>query len=39
MNERYKEPGIEMFDDVTTSVIRALAYDESESNVEVDIAK
>ena len=39
VNEHYKEPGIEMFDNVTTSVIRALVSDESESNVEVDVAK
>ena len=30
VNEHYKEPGIKMFDDVTTSVIRALVSDESE---------
>ena len=39
VNERYKEPGIEMFNNVTTSVIRAMVSDESESNVEVDVAK
>ena len=39
VNEHYKEPGIEMFNDMTTSVIRALVSDESESNVEVDVAK
>ena len=39
VNERYKEPGIEMFDDVMTPVIRALVSNKSESNVEVDIAK
>ena len=39
MNEHYIEPGIEMFDDVTKSVIRALGFDKSESNVEVDVAK
>ena len=39
VNEHYKEPGIEKFDDLTTSVIRALVSDESESDVEVDAAK
>ena len=37
VNEHYKEPGIEMFDDVTTSVIRALEFDESESYVEATL--
>ena len=39
VNEHCKEPEIKMFDDVMTSVIRALVSDESESNVEVDVAK
>ena len=41
VNEHYKEPGIEIFDDVTISAIRTLVYisDESESNVEVDVTK
>ena len=39
VNEHYKEPGIEMFNDVTTSVITTLVSNESESNVEVDVAK
>ena len=39
VNEHYKEPGIEMFDDVMTSVIRPLVSNESESNVEVAVAK
>ena len=30
VNEHYKEPGIKLFDDVMTSVIRALVSDESE---------
>ena len=39
VNEHYKEPEIEMFYDVTTSVIRALVTNESDSNVEVDFTK
>ena len=35
----WKEPAIEMFDEVKTSVIRALVSDESESNMEVDVGK
>ena len=39
VNKRYKESRIETFDDVTTSVIIALVSDESESNVEVNVAR
>ena len=39
VNEHSKEPGIRMFDNLTTSVIRELVSDESESNVEVDVVK
>ena len=39
VHEHYKKSGIELFNNVTTSVVRALVSDESESNVEVDVAK
>ena len=39
MNEHDEEPVNGLFDDVTTSVLKALASNESESDVEVDVGK
>ena len=41
VNEHYKEPAAVngLFDDVTTSVLKALVSDKSESDVEVNIGK
>ena len=41
VNEHYKEPAAVrgLFDDVTTSVLKALVSDESESDVEVNVGK
>ena len=38
MNTR-KEPANGLFDDVTTAVLKTLVSDESESDVEVNVAK
>ena len=39
VNEHYNEPVNGLFDDVTTSVLKTLVSDESESDVEVDVGK
>ena len=39
VSECYKEPVNGLFDNVTTSVLKALVSEESESDVEVDIRK
>ena len=39
VNEHWKKPVNRLFDDVTTSVLKALVSDESELDVEVNFGK
>ena len=39
MNEHYKEPVKGLFEDLATSVLKALVSNESKSDIEVDIGR